>query len=141
MTEKVYLAGPMEGLTHEQMTGWRNYVKTSEKLKGRILDPCDREAFHNELSGDLLNRARRITHLDQLDIRRSRVVLMNLQQMDELKLRCWGSICELTYAYHQGIPVVLVLPKPTDHPFVLTYATEIYTDLDAAIKATETYFR
>jgi hypothetical protein len=136
----VYCAGPIEGLTYEQMSGWRTKVKQDPRLEGRILDPCDREAFHTQV-GDQVQLAKRIVFLDELDIRRSRVVLMNLSQMDELGLRCWGSICELTYAYHIGVPVVLVLPKPTDHPFVLTYATEIHYDLDSAIDAVASYFR
>jgi nucleoside 2-deoxyribosyltransferase len=140
MNDHVYLAGPIEGLTHEQMSGWRNQVKDDRRLKYRVLDPCDREAFHSQV-GDQVQLAKRIVFLDELDIRRSRVILMNLSQMNELGLRCWGSICELTYAYHLGIPVVLVLPKPTDHPFILTYATEIHYDLPSAIDATAAYFR
>jgi hypothetical protein len=140
MTDYVYLAGPMEGLTHEQMTEWRVQVKTNPRLKDRVLDPCDRVAFHTQ-TGDQAQLAKRIVFLDELDIKRSRVVLMNLSQIKELGLRAWGSICELTYAYHLGVPVVLVLPEPTDHPFVLTYATEIYYDLDSAIAATTSYFR
>lgn len=140
MMDRVYLAGPMEGLTIEQMTEWRK--KATRRLVDRniqVLDPCRREAFHAP-DENLTAMSRRIVFLDELDIRQSRVVLMNLSQMDELKLRCWGSICELTYAYHLGIPVVLVLPKETQHPFVLTYATEIYTNLDEAIDAVSAYF-
>jgi hypothetical protein len=140
MSDYWYSAGPMEGLTYEQMTGWREQAKLHPKLKGRCLDPCDREAFHQQ-SGNQLQLSKRIVFLDELDIRRSRVVLMNLSQIDELNLRAWGSICELTYAYHLGIPVVLVLPKPTDHPFILTYATEIYTTLEEGIEAVASYFR
>lgn len=147
----VYAAGPMEGLTLEQMTGWRTELKRQvaerNALPGlteqfSILDPCDREDFHSGIEHvDTFTLAKRIVKLDELDVYRSRVVFMNLSQMDELNLRCWGSICELAYAAHLGVPTILILPKPTLHPFALVYATEIYTDFDTGVKALFSYFR
>ena len=144
---KVYLAGPMEGLTAEQMTKWREeskaYFRSYNENRGvhekaiLTLDPTDRTTFHEDSS-----LPHKLVYLDELDVRNADVILINLSQMEELNLRCWGSICEMTLAHHLGKPVVMVLPKGREnHPFVQVYCTEIHSDLDSALKGVLGYTR
>jgi nucleoside 2-deoxyribosyltransferase len=149
----VYLAGPMEGLTHEQMTEWR--VEATEFFNARftgdeeyeepiyVRDPTSRESYREQAAANPANVAKRITLQDIHDIEQSRVVLINLQQMNDLNLRCWGSISEMVLAWKLGIPVIMIFPEghKMDHPFVLTMATEVHDNLADALKATASYFR
>ena len=152
----MYLAGPMEGLSEEQMKGWRLYVRKAIAARNRyygeaqgfvekitVLDPTDRESYREQFLKDPTNVGHRIFRQDLQDIDSSRVVVINLLQMRELDLRCWGSICEMIYAFVKHVPVIMILPDQAaaDHPFVIGCATEVHFSLEAGTKAAMSYYR
>ncbi len=133
-----YLAGPMEGLTYEQMTGWRK--KASEQLWLReidTLDPTRRVSYHDQAKNDYT--ANRVVKHDLQDIAYSTVVLADLR--DSLPGRKWGTVCEIAHA-HTKNKIIVVITDATQfkHPFIEYYATEIHHNLEDAIDAVVTYY-
>lgn len=134
----VYLAGSMEGLTKEQMSGWRDYA-TRQLFQRDIdtLDPTRRVTYHDQAKNDYT--ANRVVKHDLQDIAYSSVVLVDLR--DSTPGRKWGTVCEMAHAHTKNkIIIVVTDANQFRHPFVEFYATEIYHDLDDAIDAVATYF-
>jgi len=134
----VYLAGPIEGISLEEATKWRETA--TDFFHGHsihTLDPTRRKKFHDQPYS--LNLAKRIVKLDIEDIRNSKVVLLNLK--DRGVGKAWGSICELMIAHGQLKTVVVVLEEGFKHPFVEVFATEVHHTLEDAMKATLAYYR
>jgi hypothetical protein len=128
----------MEGLTYEQMTGWRK--KASEQLWLRdidTLDPTRRISYHDQEKNDYT--ANRVVKHDLQDIAYSTVVLADLR--DSLPGRKWGTVCEIAHA-HTKNKIIVVITDPTQfkHPFIEYYATEIHHNLEDAIDAVVTYY-
>jgi len=135
----VYLAGPMEGLTIEQMSAWRNYA--AEKLALReiaTLDPARRLSYHDQK--DLSYAASRVVKHDLQDIHYSSVILADLR--DSSPGRKWGTVCELAHSHTKNKVIIVITDEGQfKHPFIEFYATEIHHSLDDAIEAVSTYFQ
>lgn len=117
----VYLCGPMQDCTPEEMHGWR------EDLKGKypeiiFLDPCDR--------GYKPQQWRQLVEGDIADIDASDFVLAYYWKAGT------GSAMELAYShYHAKIPTVVVVPDfKTVSPWVRYHADFLVEDFDQAIK-------
>jgi len=137
--QHVYLAGPMEGLTFEEMTEWR-YAATHLLNLADIdtLDPTRRMSYHNQEKNDYT--ASRVVKHDLQDIAFSSVVLADLR--DSTPGRKWGTVCEIAHAHTKNKIIIVVTDKNQfKHPFIEFYATEIYNDLTDAIEAVSTYYQ
>ena len=137
--QHVYLAGPMEGLTFEEMTEWR-YAATRLLNLAEIdtLDPTRRVSYHNQTKNDYT--AGRVVKHDLQDIAYSSVVLADLR--DSTPGRKWGTVCELAHAHTKNKIIIVITNKDQfKHPFIEFYATEIYHDLTDAIEAVTTYYQ
>jgi len=137
--QHVYLAGPMEGLTFEEMTEWR-YAATRLLNLADIdtLDPTRRVSYHNQTKNDYT--AGRVVKHDLQDIAYSSVVLADLR--DSTPGRKWGTVCELAHAHTKNKIIIVITNKDQfKHPFIEFYATEIYHDLTDAIEAVTTYYQ
>jgi len=137
--QHVYLAGPMEGLTYEQMSEWRFEATRLLNLAGiDTLDPTRRVSYHNQEKNDYT--AGRVVKHDLQDIAFSSVVLADLR--DSTPGRKWGTVCELAHAHTKNkIIIVITDVNQFKHPFIEFYATEIYHDLTDAIEAVTTYYQ
>jgi nucleoside 2-deoxyribosyltransferase len=133
----VYLCGAMEGLTEEQAKVWRETATTLLNQKGiNVLDPTRRKKFHDQPFSH--NLSRRIVSSDFWDIDKSKVILVNLKERNEGK--CWGSISEITYAWMKNKVIILILEDEYYHPFLETFYTEKYGNLEEALSAVEKYY-
>lgn len=134
----VYLAGAMEGLTYEQMTGWRKEATQKLALHSiETLDPTRRVSYHDQK--DTRYAAARVVKHDLQDIHFSSVILADLR--NSTPGRKWGTVCELAHGHTKNkIMIVITDPDQFKHPFIEFYATEIHHSLDDAIEAVITYF-
>jgi hypothetical protein len=135
----VYLAGAIEGLTYEEMTGWRNYVTESLILEGiDTLDPTRRISYHDQK--DKSYAAARVVKHDFQDIHYSSVIFADLR--NSTPGRKWGTVCELAHGHTKNKIIIVVTDEEQfKHPFIEFYATEIHHNLDDAIEAVKTYFQ
>jgi nucleoside 2-deoxyribosyltransferase len=134
----VYLAGPIEGISLEEATKWRETATSFFKKEGiETKDPTRRKKFHDQEYS--LNLAKRIVRSDTNDIAASNAVLMNLK--DRGAGKAWGTICELVIAQQAGKTIVVVLEEGFTHPFIDVLATELHHTLEDALEATLAYYR
>ena len=92
----IYLAGPMDAVTKEQQTGWRETCKMlvhDHDIK--VLDPCRRS--HED---DLTHRE--IFELDMLDVEECDLIVADCR---DYKKPTFGTPCEIFYASY-------ILKKP-----------------------------
>lgn len=129
---KIYLAGPMEHVSKEDATDWReavkNYFSHHITCNVEFLDPNRR--LHNSKQSEM----RRIFDLDMMDLRNCDMVLANL---DRPSLAKHGTACEVFYAgYILRKPVVAFkATQEVYHPFFESCVTEWRSDV---IKCCET---
>jgi nucleoside 2-deoxyribosyltransferase len=111
----------MEGLTKEQMEGWR--VKATNFLVEAgvsVLDPCRRIPFHNGPRS--ANASRRIFQSDLMDIRNSQIFMADIRKKQGTGT---GTSMELMYAYTLGKPIILWADEEDAmHPFYEAMYTE-----------------
>lgn len=126
----IYLAGPMEHVSKEDSTDWRQAVQHyfNDYRFIKFLDPTRRT--HTGKQSEM----KRIFDLDMMDIRNCDIVLANL---DKPALAKHGTACEVFYAgYILRKPVVAFkLTQETYHPFFEACVTEWRSN---AIKCCET---
>lgn len=133
---QVYLCGPIEGLPPYIFKAWREETTRKLVLQGILTkDPTRRLAF-NAREYDT-NLSKGTVAKDLNDIRNSNLVLANLK--DRGGGLCWGSVSEITLAHYLGIPVITILEEGFHHPFIETFSTELYHDLDSALVAVREY--
>jgi len=133
---KVYLCGPIEGLTPEEYNAWR--TKATEylfKFGIKTVNPARRLSFHSQVYN--VNLSKRTVALDFMDIDGCDIVLANLKDRGDGK--CWGSVAEITYASLTNKVVITVLEPGFKHPFIDTLSTELHSTLDEALRAVEVY--
>ena len=137
--QHVYLAGPMEGLTYEQMSEWRFEATRLLNLYGiDTLDPTRRVSYHNQTKNDYT--AGRVVKHDLQDIAFSSVVLADLR--DSTPGRKWGTVCEIAHAHTKNKIIIVITDKEQfKHPFIEFYATEIHHELSDAVEAAATYYQ
>jgi len=138
--EHTYLAGPIEGLTLYQATGWRNEASFELNNFGvDTLDPTRRTSFVDSNHLTTKNAARRVWKADLQDIAYSTVVLANLS--DSLPGKKWGTVCEIAHAHTKNKIIIVVMDKDQfEHPFITQYATEVHHTLNDAIEAVKEYY-
>jgi hypothetical protein len=132
-----YLCGPIEGLSFEQATEWRNTAKLQLGLVGvDVLDPTRRTSYINDNSE---HAAARVWKCDLQDISHSSVILANLS--DDLPGKKWGSVAEIAHGHTKNKIIIVILGKDQwIHPFIKSYATEIHRSLDSALDAVKEYY-
>ena len=142
MSNYVYLAGPMEDVSHEEMKGWRNNATEFLNMFGiETLDPTRRVSFHDELLQNKTktkNICNEIFSKDLKDIDNSLVVLADIRRGAG---RGIGTAMELMYAYTKNKKIILWADMlDLEHPFIEAVATEKYYDLYEALEATTSYY-
>ena len=134
----VYLAGPMAGLTAQDMKSWRWYAH--DKLGDsdiKVLDPTRRISYHEQILNDRgldRNIANRIFKQDLRDIARCEVVLVDMRDLPGIKGQ--GTAAEVMFA-HMKNKVIVLWKTPNDslNPFMTAMATEVHVALEEAVEA------
>jgi len=140
-SQHVYLAGGIEGLTYEEATTWRNYVKSSLiPCNIDCLDPTRRTSFiENKSTFTLTNNSGRIFKSDLQDIHYSSVILADLR--DSMAGKKWGTVCEIAHAHTKNKIIICIMDADQfEHPFIVQYATEIHHNINSAIEAVKEYY-
>jgi len=143
--DHIYLAGPIEDVSHHQMTGWRIQVKREADESGiKILDPTRRITFHDQLEPFVqdthrsMNICKRIFKQDLQDIADSRVIIADVRRSSG---RGTGTSCELMFAHvHHKIIILWADEEDFPHPFLEAMATEKHYKPEDAIKAALSYY-
>jgi nucleoside 2-deoxyribosyltransferase len=101
----VYLAGPIEGCTEDEITLWRNEAANLLSDGIRSISPTRME---------LVNPSAVITQ-NYMDIKTCDVVLAYLPKCISDRRCSYGTVCELAWAYADQAPVVIVSDDPYIH--------------------------
>jgi len=116
----IYLCGPMEHVSVESATGWRNEFmeKFTNHPEVSFLDPCRR------IHGFDVKEMKRIFELDMRDLNECDLVVANLEGMDKVPRH--GTAMEVFYtAYVLKKPVIAFRSTiPGIHPFFESLVTE-----------------
>jgi nucleoside 2-deoxyribosyltransferase len=137
---KVYLSGPMAGLTYDQGTEWRVYATKQLRDVANCLSPyrgkdyLKGQTVENKEYAQPMSTSKAITSRDMWDTHNSDVVLVNLTDHSKFSI---GTIMEIAWAYDARVPVIAVIPKESDyfnHPILSQCCTCVVQDLDEAIE-------
>lgn len=126
---KVYLSGPIAGLSYEEASAWRNELTDQFQAAGiQTIDPLRRRMF--AYTGDKDTTPNEIVTRDLQDVRTSDLVFIWLPRMSI------GTICELWESYRLQKPVVLVTSEAAiaTHPWVQVAATRVFANKDTAVE-------
>jgi nucleoside 2-deoxyribosyltransferase len=146
MRPKVYLAGPIAGLTYDEGQDWRTYAQAVleganidgfSPLRGkqflRAAGKIGTAGFAHALASD-----KGIMKRDTNDVRTSAVVLVNFVGATKISR---GTDMELMAAYILNIPVVVACPEDSimlDHPMVRAAVDYRVDTLDDALEVIQT---
>jgi nucleoside 2-deoxyribosyltransferase len=144
MRQRVYLAGPISGLSYEQATLWRAVAANWLEDFGITCYSPMRGKKHLALVGqiehdypeDVLTTQRGIMCRDHNDVARADLVLANLRGVSRVSV---GTVMELAWAFERGTPVVAILEaegNPHDHPMVREAIDYRVTSLEHALEVT-----
>lgn len=137
---KVYLAGPMRGLSKEAMCEWRSYVAAK-------LQPCESfspvRGFEHLLQDDghmlpehqhhQLRDGQALTRRDFWDVRRCDLLFCNFLGATEISV---GTPMEISVAHELGKYIILVMESDNvyQHPMIRDCASIVVDNLDQAIE-------
>lgn len=115
----VYLAGPITGLTFQEVNEWREdakrflapYIDCASPMRGQQHLAEETEIKHTYV-GNPFSSARGIMVQDHYDVCRSTVLLVNLLGA---RKQSAGTIMELGWAWDKHKPVVVIM-EPTGNP-------------------------
>ena len=143
---KVYLAGPIRGLTFDEAVDWRRYAaswladlghvsvspmrgKDYLKDRGRLLGDRGSGSFEEFP----MSSEQGIYGRDIFDVSRCDVLLANLEGATKLSI---GTVMEIQAARDRGKYVLVVLEDGSthDHPFVRRAASLVVPNLDLALE-------
>lgn len=126
MPGKVYLSGPIAGLSYDGATSWRATVAAYLESYGiTALDPMrgkeylrGQKVLHAQPYDDeLMSTAKAITTRDRFDCMRADLCLVNLLQAGDLPRLSLGTIMEVGWADAARIPIICARkPGTYDHP-------------------------
>lgn len=139
MKPRVYLAGPVTGLSYHEANEWRLKVQrvllpeieAVNPLRGKeYLDDQTGPIAPSPLDGFCTDPA--IVTRDYNDVRRSEVLLANLSAAVPVSV---GTICEMAWAWEWRKLVVVVggNDSPYDNPFIRHFITYAAMDMPDAI--------
>lgn len=157
---KVYLAGPITGLSYDGAVDWRETFqreaealergiecKSPMRLKEHLSDVTEFSGVGYDTSADTIMDSRAVVGRDIWDVRTADVVLMNLAGAERISI---GTMCELGFAAALNKLIITVMPpeerserkpgniptdspNPHDHLFVYELSSIIVPDLATAL--------
>lgn len=140
---KVYLSGPITGLTYDQARfGWRNLFQ-SALVNGVVLSPMrheghlaemrDKAIEPNTLPEGLFSHPKLIVTKDFLDIDECTIMIVNL--LGAVK-PSQGTLIEIGYAVAKGKTIITIMEdddKVHNTPFIPVVSNIIVKNVDQAI--------
>ena len=107
---KVYLAGPMEGCSDDEMLVWRRAATLSFNEGIKAISPV---RIDSKFTTAIITQ-------NQYDVRECDVTLAYLPKSISDRRCSYGTICEIAWAHAQNKPVVIVSDDPYvhDHPVI-----------------------
>ncbi len=123
---KLYLAGPISGLTHAECVGWRNEAAAKlephgitcfSPMRGKDYLSAE-ERIEQSYPEHALSTDRGIMTRDHTDVITADALLENLPGVKRITV---GTVMELAWAWDRHIPVVVMMERegnPHDHPMV-----------------------
>lgn len=118
---KIYLGGPIAGLSYEQATKWRKEFKDMLPIYLDVRSPMrDKEKYKNiecfgkqgEQYNDPLSTPKAILTRDYNDCVTADVLVVNLLETTEVSI---GSVMEIAWAHSFRVPTVLIIEKGNVH--------------------------
>ena len=122
---KVYLAGPIEGCSDDEMVVWR-------KAATMLFDDGIRAISPVRMDSTLTTA---IITQNQYDVRECDVTLAYLPKSISDRRCSYGTICEIAWAHAQNKPVVIVSDDPYvhDHPVIQEIGVH-FDELNTAVE-------
>ena len=122
---KVYLAGPIEGCSDDEMVVWR-------KAATMLFDDGIRAISPVRMDSTLTTA---IITQNQYDVRECDVTLAYLPKSITDRRCSYGTICEIAWAHAQNKPVVIVSDDPYvhDHPVIQEIGVH-FDELNTAVE-------
>lgn len=143
MTPTVYLAGPITARTILEANSWRDDVISKLAPHGIVgvsplrCEPPRGERYTLSDADPKFGTARAISSKNKEDVRRCSLTLAYLpKKLNDSPWPSIGTIAELSWAYWDGKPTILVSddPRITEHPVINTEAGWIVPSLDEAVE-------
>jgi nucleoside 2-deoxyribosyltransferase len=143
MKPKVYLAGPITGLTYGESTDWREAIHRALQPEIDTLSPMRAKAYLKTLPADLigdeysdriLSTQKAITARDRYDTQRADLVIFNFLGATKGSL---GTAIELGWADAARVPGILVIEDSGnvhDHSMVRETTGWRVNNLEDAVK-------
>ena len=137
---KIYLAGPMTGLTYDEIKGWRDeFIRIlPENLIGysplRGKNRPDEEVRWDAHGREekILSSSRSILTRDTWDVETCDLVFANLLGATRVSI---GTVAELAIAYHMKKPIVLMMEEGGvhDHAFINAMTPFVVRSLEEGV--------
>tara|TARA_B100000035_G_scaffold142758_1_gene121498 strand:- start:268 stop:672 length:405 start_codon:yes stop_codon:yes gene_type:complete len=121
---KVYLAGPMEGCSDDEMLVWRRAATLSFNEGIKAISPV---RIDSKFTTAIITQ-------NQYDVKECDVTLAYLPKSISDRRCSYGTICEIAWAHAQNKPVVIVSDDPYvhDHPVIQEIGVH-FGELNAAV--------
>jgi nucleoside 2-deoxyribosyltransferase len=136
MSDLVYLAGPMTGLTYNEADDWRTEASAELSASGiRSVSPMRGKQnmiqgkIENFYPGEALGTPTAIITRDLFDVQSADVVLVNLLNSQSVSI---GTVAEMAWCYLLHKPIVVIVEKDSiyaKHPFTLAMSRFVARDL------------
>lgn len=142
---RIYLSGPICGLTFAECTEWRGLVKHRLEDFAEILDPMrdvTADTFDTVITTDggsqstadpVMNTDRGIITRDYFDTVTSTLLIVNLLGAKKASI---GTVAEIAWAYQARIPIIVIMEDTGnvhEHPFVTELASFRVDNIQRAI--------
>ena len=121
---KVYLAGPMEGCSDDEMLVWRRAATLSFNEGIKAISPV---RIDSKFTTAIITQ-------NQYDVKECDVTLAYLPKSISDRRCSYGTICVIAWAHAQNKPVVIVSDDPYvhDHPVIQEIGVH-FSELNAAV--------
>lgn len=144
MKPKVYLAGPISGLTYGVAQSWRDYAQDRLSPDIAAFSPLRRKQYlsnrgiiEQSYEDAPLSTDRGINTRDHFDCKTSDLILCNLLDVERVSI---GTVMEIAWAFAYRVPLVLAIAKSGsvhDHPMIRECTGFRTDELDHAIDMTK----
>lgn len=148
---RIYLAGPITGLTHEGASGWRDQVAT---IFGGMGFECFSPMRHTdnlkgvgviqgneEYQSNVMTTAKGVMSRDFFDVKRADLLLVNLLGTKRVSI---GTVMEIGWAWHMQKPVVVIAEPDNEHVTHLMMQEAISVvvpDIATGIRVVQSYLQ
>lgn len=145
---KIYLAGPMAGLTITEANQWRYALEDAHSHLFQFINPCrNKEDLENQgvltqfgYDESFMGQEHTVFMRDTHDVRTCDALLVNFLGADRISV---GTIFEIGMAWTLRKPIVAVVEKydnPYDHIFTRQAATASVTTLSEGVMVLRSLF-